>query len=147
MRFVVGKESGQSVVEFALVFPVILLLFLGAVQLVLLGANRVIAENAAYDAARSLSVAYGELGHRAAVGQAEAILEDRTAMALAGPGLLKRPFRIKSLAVNGSVGSLTVEGRVELLPIFKQAVAAFGVVDGVPLRTTAGFVVEPYTGE
>ncbi|MCL5291153.1 MAG: pilus assembly protein [Actinobacteria bacterium] len=146
MRRAVWKESGQSLVEFALVFPVLLLLILGATQLVLLMANKMALENAAFEAVRSAAVKVGK-DPREARREAEGIVADRTRMTMVGPGLLVRPVKVKSLRVQEGEVMLTVEGRVELLPLLKQAFWSTGVRREVALSSTATAKKEPYTGE
>ncbi len=140
------EDRGQSLVEFALSFPLALLMALIGVQLVLLMGEKMAIENAAFDAVRSAAVRFEKNPSEARL-TAEAIVFDRTGMLPMGPGFMKRPVKVVALKRDGDEVHLTVSGTAELLPFIAQAASALGLKGAVELGTTASAKAEPFTGE
>lgn len=139
-------DSGQSAVEFALAFPLILSMAMFGVQLILLLGDKLAIENAAFDAVRSAAVKF-EKDPSEARRTAESIVADRTRMLPMGPGFMKGPVTVRSLGRSGDEIHLTAAGTAELLPFIRQGAAALGLNGAVTITTTASAKIEPYAGE
>lgn len=139
-------DSGQSAVEFALAFPLILLMAMFGVQLILLLGDKLAIESAAFDAVRSAAVKFNKDSSDARR-TADSIVADRTRMLPIGPGFMRGPVTVKALGISGDEIQLTAIGTAELLPFVRQGAAALGLNETVTITTTASAKVEPFAGE
>lgn len=139
-------EHGQSIVEFALTFPVAILLILGSIQVILAVAAKVIVSNAAFDGARSAAVSFAEEPEKAR-SNAESVVAERSSGMPVGPGFLVGSPEIVGLTRHGDEIALAVEGRVKPLPPFDLVVEVTGGDGLLHLISNAIVKLEPFTGE
>lgn len=119
--FVAGDSSGQTLVEFALIIPVFLLLMLGVVQMVVIGGAALAVNQAAISCAR-----YASLNPSAAQGSVDAYLTAVASPLINDSGL--QPVILSPISVPRATGSaVTVTVSYKLASKLFLGTTFFGV--------------------
>lgn len=139
------ETKGSVITEFALVFPILLLIAFGMLQILFLVNSKTILQQAAFDAVRSAAV-YSRGHLDIATANAEAIVKEQTAVLPIGEGIAKSAPEVKVVA-DDQVVRVKVAARVVLLPLIKQADMAVGGSGEVELAVTAMAKIEPFLGQ
>ncbi len=125
-------------VELALALPILLLILFGVIQLLLLVNTKTIFEHAAYEGLRT-----------AVVVKDQAVVAKRVRRVFKsvprGAGFLRDEPKL-DLRQSGEHITLSVHGRVKLLPFFNQTSMVLGGDGTVSLSAKASGRAEPYVG-
>jgi hypothetical protein len=147
----VGKNRGQSAVEFALIMPLFLLAALGLAQLTLITTAAVLIKYTSYMAARVAVAADSHQEQKAASEEALFILNLMESKSLFGadifPSLLDSGVDIKNETMSGTKAAyirVSVSYNFPLKVPFVNKIFGMFKGFGSPAALIAGFVGEPY---
>ncbi|MBC8492753.1 MAG: pilus assembly protein [Chloroflexi bacterium] len=149
-RWLRANSNGQSVVEFALTIPIILMLMFGGVQFVVISIDKLLITNAAFEAARAAAVQYDkhtDPGGSRAGDAAKAITEERLRLLPQGRGFTEGPCTLHPPQSAGDKVVVEIECKVTLLPLIRQIVMGAGGSGTVTLRSKAQLYKGPFSNE